>query len=726
MNCPHCQVEIADGARFCGACGRTISSTQEVSHAGQPSSSTAEAPSLIGREIAGRYRVRAKLGEGGMGAVYKAEQMSLKRTVAVKLLRPEVASSQLLLARFNAEAQAVAKLSHPNTVNIYDFGQDGDGTLFIAMEFIEGKSLRQVIHTEAPLPLRRTLNIASQIAASLVDAHAASIIHRDLKPDNVMMQDRGKQRDVVRVLDFGIAKLRDEGRQTQMAMTQAGDMLGTPQYMAPEQIRAEHIDGRTDVYALGCILYEMITGRLPFEGTTVMALLSKHLTEQVVPPSARRPELNVPPAIDQLVLAAMAKDPNARPATMDLMGEHIASILASLPVGTQEQTAQVVAQSGASGVAAMTPTPVPQGQIPTGPGGLAPTNHPGQAPLGPVGHAQTAHAGHAPPGHPAHAGQPFVPSSPPPGAPLSGPPEFAPASPPPGFAPASPPPNAAGFAPAGFAPPPSGPSGSPLGFAPTPSSNYVPQANAAPYDPLANRQAVPATPSAAKKSNALVWIILGGILLAGTGAGIYFGVIKKDDAAGSGAPDDPTPDDPTPDDPTPDDPTPDDPDPPDPDVKDPWAGGGGGGGIADPTPTAPSNAVTTIQGIHVVLPAGFTVLQSTTDQWAAADSSRGLAIAIVAIPVGTDDAHAIAREYASSQNLTILEEENGIVAGKSRTIFAFQGTVGGEDAVQAGTVLIGPRYRAAIVFHISQSALAKDATIASLVDSFFLHSIFTP
>ena len=266
-----------------------------------------------------------------MGAVYRAEQISLKRTVAVKLLRPEVASSQLLLRRFNAEAEAVAKLSHPNTVNIYDFGQDTDGTLFIGMEFIEGRSLRSVIHQEAPLPVRRALAIASQVAASLTDAHGHSIVHRDLKPDNVMLQDRGRQRDVVRVLDFGIAKLRDENRATKMQMTQAGDMLGTPQYMAPEQIRGEAIDGRTDIYALGCMLYEMVTARLPFEAPTVMALLSKHLIEPVVPPSQRRPDLMIPPAVEQLILGAMAKDPGARPPTMDVFGEQIAALLATMP-----------------------------------------------------------------------------------------------------------------------------------------------------------------------------------------------------------------------------------------------------------------------------------------------------------------------------------------------------------------------------------------------------------
>jgi serine/threonine protein kinase len=325
MNCPKCGAANRDDARFCGVCGAASLTTEPTSP------SLGDAPAMIGREIAGRYRMLAKLGEGGMGAVFRAEQISLKRTVAVKLLRPEVLGNQLLLRRFNAEAEAVAKLNHPNTVNIYDFGQDTDGTLFIAMEFIEGRSLRSVIQSEAPLPPRRALAIALQVAASLSDAHAHSIVHRDLKPDNVMLQDRGRERDVARVLDFGIAKLRDDNRATQMAMTQQGDMLGTPQYMAPEQIRAERIDGRTDVYALGCLLYEMVTARLPHEATTVLALLSKHLIEQPVPPSQRRPDLGLPPALDALILGAMAKDPGARAPTMEAFSEQMSALLAALP-----------------------------------------------------------------------------------------------------------------------------------------------------------------------------------------------------------------------------------------------------------------------------------------------------------------------------------------------------------------------------------------------------------
>ncbi len=311
-------------------------------------------PQMIGREIAGRFRILAKIGEGGMGAVYRAEQISLKRAVAVKVLRPELSANQMLVRRFETEAAAVAKIDHPNTVKVYDFGQDTDGSLFIAMEYIEGRSLRAAVQ-QGPMPPARALGIAIQVAASLADAHTQSIVHRDLKPDNVMLIDKGRSRDIVRVLDFGIA--RDDSRSTQLAMTQAGDMLGTPQYMAPEQIRGETIDGRTDVYALGCLIYEMVTARLPFEAPTVLAMLTKHLTEQVPAPSVRRPDLGIPPAIDHLVLAAMAKDPNARPPTMDDYGELLTTVLQSLPADPSR-----VASVGMPAVGALPVTPVPYAQ----------------------------------------------------------------------------------------------------------------------------------------------------------------------------------------------------------------------------------------------------------------------------------------------------------------------------------------------------------------------------
>ena len=381
MNCANCKAALPDGARFCNSCGNASAGTEPHSDpniGGEPAA-------MIGREIVGRYRILAKLGEGGMGTVYRAEQISLKRTVALKLLRPELSANPMLLARFNAEAAAVGKLGHPNTVAIYDFGQDTDGSLFIAMELIEGRSLRTVVATEGPLQIGRALAIAGQVAASLTDAHTHAIIHRDLKPDNVMLQDRGRQRDVARVLDFGIAKLRDETHATQQALTQAGDVLGTPQYMAPEQIRGERIDGRTDIYALGCMIYEMVTGRLPFEGATIMAIMSKHLLEQVVPPSARRPDLRIPIAIDQLVMTAMAKDVAARWPTMEQFGEHIAGVLASLPPEARPAPPKVSAPVSAA-VPLQTPQPVmtppaysmtPQhGQLPPQPLASAPTPPP--------------------------------------------------------------------------------------------------------------------------------------------------------------------------------------------------------------------------------------------------------------------------------------------------------------------------------------------------------------
>ncbi|MBA3541177.1 MAG: protein kinase [Deltaproteobacteria bacterium] len=418
MICPHCSSEVVNDARFCGACGKASSSTETQS---TPLPAGDVYAAMIGREIAGRYRITKKLGEGGMGAVFRAEQISLKRACAVKLLRPGLAGNQAMLRRFNAEAEAVAKLSHPNTVNIYDFGQDTDGTLFIAMEYVEGKSLREVIQETGPLPVGRALAIASQIAASLTDAHLNSIVHRDLKPDNVMLSERGRHKDVVRVLDFGIAKLRDESRSGLNAMTQAGDMLGTPQYMAPEQIRGEAIDGRADVYALGCLMYEMLTGRMAFEAPTIMAMLSKHLVEEVEAPSKRRPDLNLSPAVDQLVLAALIKDPARRPATMELFGEQITALYQTLPADARSGASSVMSTPMSAVMGVPSPTPSTAGFAPT----MPPPSTP--APFG--GMPATAHAGPPPQLAPSPFAAPPVPPYSPP-APYSSPAPYSPYVPP--------------------------------------------------------------------------------------------------------------------------------------------------------------------------------------------------------------------------------------------------------------------------------------------------------
>ena len=371
--CPACGAALDQGARYCGACGSAIAPTRSSQHQAQ----TAPPPrNIIGHEVGGRYRILAKLGEGGMGAVYRAEQISLKRVVALKVLKPELSAEPGLVRRFNAEATLAAKLNHPNTVTLFDFGQDDDGSLFIAMEYIEGKSLRQVLVKEGPMAPERLVAITNQICGSLADAHATGIVHRDLKPDNVMLFARGKQTEAVSVLDFGIAKLRDEqGNITQQPMTRAGDILGTPQYMAPEQIRGDRVDPRTDVYALGVMLYEMATARLPFEGATVMALLSKHLTDVPVAPSLRRPELAIPPALSQLIMRCLAKAPDDRPRSMDEVEQALAAMAGPVSLATPARAPAAFAPMATP--AATAPTAL-AGAIAT-PAATAPTAHAGMA-----------------------------------------------------------------------------------------------------------------------------------------------------------------------------------------------------------------------------------------------------------------------------------------------------------------------------------------------------------
>ncbi|MBT8495332.1 MAG: protein kinase [Deltaproteobacteria bacterium] len=303
---------------------------------------------MTGRLIANRFKVTAKLGEGGMGAVYRAEQQPLGRGVALKVLKPELANTPSLVKRFNAEAQAAAKLKHPNTVVLYDFGQADDGALFIAMEYVEGNSLRQLLGKGA-LPVDQALYITEQVCSSLADAHRHGIVHRDLKPDNVMLTKLGKKDNIVKVLDFGIAKLRDDGRVTQDPMTQAGDLLGTPQYMAPEQIRGEKIDGRADVYALGCMLFEMVTSRLPFTGGTVMGILSKHLQDDPPTPSSVRSDLPIPPEIDRLILECLQKRPDSRPPSMEILGDRIAAMRRQLGVPTPHHISTMAPRASTDG-----------------------------------------------------------------------------------------------------------------------------------------------------------------------------------------------------------------------------------------------------------------------------------------------------------------------------------------------------------------------------------------
>ncbi len=299
---------------------------------------------LVGATI-GNYVVRHKLGEGGMGAVYLAEHPTIGKRVALKVLHGEFAMRADVVTRFFHEAKAVNDIQHPNIVDIIDFGEVPAGVLtrerlvYFIMEFLGGTSLTEVIRSEAPLAPERALAIALQIADALSASHRCGIVHRDLKPDNVMLVQRGREREFVKLLDFGIAKLTGDQGGSQHR-TRAGTVMGTPFYMSPEQCEGRgNVDHRTDVYALGIVLYEMLAGRVPFAGDGFGEVLVQHMTQPPPPfPVA------VPPAIEQLVARALAKHPEARFASMDEMMQAMGASPA-LPI---------------SAIAAMQPTLMPR------------------------------------------------------------------------------------------------------------------------------------------------------------------------------------------------------------------------------------------------------------------------------------------------------------------------------------------------------------------------------
>jgi len=260
--------------------------------------------------IAGRYRIVRILGKGGMGRIYRAEQIPLGRTVVIKVLslRFAVEEDPGFKDRFYLEAAVLAKLKHPNTVTVFDYGMADDETLYMVMEYVEGRTLAQVLRLEGPLPPARALRIGYEIARSLDEAHQNGIVHRDLKPSNVMVapSDEGES---VKVLDFGIVKvLEDTGIDT---ITRPDRMVGSPRYMAPEQIRKGEIDGRTDLYALGVMLYEMVTGHPPFKGKTSVKTLMAHVQDPV-PPMASKTDKSIPLPVEQLVLRCLQKKPENR------------------------------------------------------------------------------------------------------------------------------------------------------------------------------------------------------------------------------------------------------------------------------------------------------------------------------------------------------------------------------------------------------------------------------
>ncbi len=271
----------------------------------------------IGKTVAGKYLVEQMIGEGGMGKVYKAIQTALDKPVVLKVLRTALLSDERTVARFQREAKAASRLNHPNSISVLDFGQAEDGAMYIAMEYVQGKDLHQILSREWPLPESRVIRVMSQVLSALADAHSAGVIHRDLKPENIMVEQRRGEADFVKVLDFGIAKIVDGTDDEGPALTRAGFVCGTPEYMSPEQARGAQLDHRSDLYAVGVILYQLTSGLLPFDSESAVGFATKHLTETPVTPSKRRPEARVSPGMERLIMKSMAKSPDDRPQTAE-------------------------------------------------------------------------------------------------------------------------------------------------------------------------------------------------------------------------------------------------------------------------------------------------------------------------------------------------------------------------------------------------------------------------
>jgi serine/threonine-protein kinase len=307
---------------------------------------------LVGTILADRYEILRRIGEGGMGAVYEARHTVLGKRVAVKVLLEKFHEKTELVARLLQEARLASAIGHENIVDVTDFGTTADGRSFVVMEFLEGESLATVVIRDAPLPVERCLRIARQVVSALGAAHSKGIVHRDVKPENVFLLRRGEQ-DFVKVVDFGVSKAvrsREDGAEL-LRLTRTGMVLGTPLYMSPEQARGgEDVDVRADVWAVGVVLYECLTGEVPFRANNYLGVISQVLTQDVQPPSQLRPELGIPAAVETVVMRAMEKDRSRRYQEMAELERDLDRLLAGDPnVGLPASAPVAAPASGARG-----------------------------------------------------------------------------------------------------------------------------------------------------------------------------------------------------------------------------------------------------------------------------------------------------------------------------------------------------------------------------------------
>jgi len=310
--CPVCSTDYGDDVKFCPRDGQTLRSATP-------------AADLVGQVVADRYHVMKKLGEGGMGQVYLAEHVKMGRRSAIKVMNPSMVHDPDAIARFNREASSASRISHPNVCAIYDFGETSDGLIFLAMEFIEGEPLTDLLERQGALPVARAANIFLQTADALQAAHDLGIVHRDLKPDNIMLTKGRGSADTVKVVDFGIAKAIG-GDDSGQKVTKTGLVMGTPEFMSPEQLSGDKVDGRSDLYSLALVFFRMLSGKLPFEATTVQETMIKRLTDEPARLTEARPDLSFPPGLQPVFDTALARTPAERYQTVAKFAADVAAV----------------------------------------------------------------------------------------------------------------------------------------------------------------------------------------------------------------------------------------------------------------------------------------------------------------------------------------------------------------------------------------------------------------
>ncbi len=315
--CPKCRTAYPkSGVSTCAKDGMKLVDAQEFAKA--------QADPLLGTKLEGRYEIIERIGTGGMGTVYRAKQEPLGRSVALKILKTELNWDSDTVTRFHREAKAMSLLTHPNTVRVFDFGETKEGTLFFAMELLEGELLTAKVDREGALDPVEAIQITQQILRSLSEAHSKGIIHRDLKPDNIFLANvEGSETFVVKVLDFGIAKVVERERQIDQLETQAGTVFGTPRYMSPEQAQGKKLDARSDLYSVGVLLYHMLTGSAPFVDDDAVVVMAKHIREKPTTPRAAAPDRPIPSSLERVVLRMMEKDASKRYRTAEKLDRRL-------------------------------------------------------------------------------------------------------------------------------------------------------------------------------------------------------------------------------------------------------------------------------------------------------------------------------------------------------------------------------------------------------------------